>query len=277
MPELPEVQALAERIHERLAGAVLVRAEPLSFAGLKTVAPSPEDVAGRTLASASRRGKFLVLDLAGPRLLLHLSQGGRVVFEPRGATSRPRGAVARFRFDRDPGLLLKEFGTERKAGWWVLGPGDPGPLGRLGPEPLSEEFERAVLDGEDPGRLHAFLRDQRRVAGIGRGYADDILHRARLSPFRALRSLRPEERRRLVESVRSVLGEALEVERRRPDGLPPRLGDHFTVHGRYGSPCPACGSDLRRVSYESHEVTYCPACQTGGRVLADRRLSRLVR
>ncbi|HEX9234993.1 MAG TPA: Fpg/Nei family DNA glycosylase, partial [Actinomycetota bacterium] len=137
--------------------------------------------------------------------------------------------------------------------------------------------EASILGGSDSGRVHAMLRDQRRVSGIGRGYSDDILHRARLSPYRSLTSLSPEERVRLLRSVRDILSEALEVERRRPAGLPPKLGDHFAVHWRSGTPCPVCGSDLRRVSYESHEVTYCPTCQTGGKVLADRRLSRLLK
>jgi formamidopyrimidine-DNA glycosylase len=121
------------------------------------------------------------------------------------------------------------------------------------------------------------LRDQRRVAGIGRGYADDILHRAKLSPFRSLGSLSAEERERFLVAVRAVLDEGLEVERRRTGGLPPKLGDHWIVHGRSGTPCPVCGGDLRRVSFESHEIAYCPTCQTGGRILADRRMSRLVR
>jgi formamidopyrimidine-DNA glycosylase len=281
VPEFPEVQALAERIHESLSGAHLVRAESLSFSGLKTVLPSPEDVAGRTLGSVTRRGKFLIFSfdsLGEPlRVLIHLSQGGRIEFQPGASSSRPKGGVVRFRFDRDPSLLLREFGTERKAGWWVLSPGDEGPLAKLGPEPFSEGFETLVLTGSDGGRLHAMLRDQRRVAGIGRGYSDDILHRAKLSPFRSLSSLTEQERRRLIDTIHSVLTEALEVERGRSGGLPPKLGGHFTVHRRSGTPCPVCGSDLRRVSYESHEVTYCPTCQTGGRILADRRMSRLIR
>ena len=118
---------------------------------------------------------------------------------------------------------------------------------------------------------------QRRVAGIGRGYADDILHRARLSPYRSLSSLDTEERARFLDAVRTVLTDGLAAERRRSDGLPTKVGDHWIVHGRSGTPCPACGSELRRISYESHEVTYCPSCQTEGRILADRRLSRLVK
>jgi formamidopyrimidine-DNA glycosylase len=210
---------------------------------------------------------------------VHLSQAGRVTFEegPSKPGSRPRGGVVRFVFDRRPSLLVKEFGTERKAGWWVLAPGDDGPLAKLGPEPDSEEFAEVILRGSDPGRIHAMLRDQRRVAGVGRGYADDILHRAKLSPFRSLSSLDPGERERLQEAVHDVLDEALALERGRTGGLPPKLSDHFTVHAAWGSPCPVCGSDLRRVSYQSHEVTYCPTCQTEGRTLADRRLSRLVK
>jgi formamidopyrimidine-DNA glycosylase len=277
VPELPEVQALAERIDARLAGTRFVRAVPLAFSGLKTVSPAPDELVGRTLDGVGRRGKFLVFELGGPRILVHLSQGGRIVFEERPTDSRPKGGVARFGFDREPGLLVKEFGTERKAGWWVLGPGDDGPLAKLGPDPFSEEFGNLILAGSDAGRLHPMLRDQRRVAGIGRGYADDILHRARISPFRSLSSLDEQERRGLLEAIRGVLSEALEAERERPAGLPPKLGDHFVIHRRSGSPCPRCGVDLRRVSYESHEITYCPSCQTGGRVLADRRLSRLIR
>ena len=192
-------------------------------------------------------------------------------------STKPRGAVVRFRFVDHPSLLVKEFGRERKAGWWVLAEGDEGPLAKLGPEPDSAEFERFVLEGDDGRRVHTILRDQRTVAGIGRGYSDDILHRAKLSPYESLRSLERDKRAALLDAVGGVLSEALEAERRRSGGLPTKIGDHFTVHGRYGQPCPVCGDDLRRVSYESHEVTYCPTCQTGGKVLADRRLSRLIR
>lgn len=134
-----------------------------------------------------------------------------------------------------------------------------------------------ILGGEDRGNLHAMLRDQRRVAGIGRGYGDDILHRAMVSPFRSLSSLDAAERERFLRAVREVLQAGLEVERRREGGLPSKLGDHWVVHKRAGTPCPVCRDDLRRISYESHEITYCPTCQTGGRILADRRLSRLVK
>ena len=277
MPELPEVQALAERLDAALAGAAFVGAVPLQFSALKTVTPGPESLVGRRLERAGRRGKFLVLEFGTGRLLVHLSQGGRVDLEDPPKQTRPKGAVVRLRFDGRASVLVKEFGTERKAGWWVLASGDEGPLAKLGPEPASEQFAGMILGGEDRRRVHTILRDQRSVAGVGRGYSDDILHRARLSPFASLGTLSEGERRALLAATTEVLDEALLLERRRSGGLPTKIGDHFTVHGRYGYPCPRCGGDLRRVSYESHEVTYCPACQTGGKILADRRMSRLIR
>jgi formamidopyrimidine-DNA glycosylase len=277
VPELPEVQALAERLDDALAGAAFLAADPLQFSSLKTVTPRASELAGRTLEGVGRRGKFLVFELGGPRILAHLSQGGRVDVEAPPKTTKPRGAVVRLRFEGRPTVLVKEFGRERKAGWWVLAEDDDGPLAKLGPEPDSEAFAALVLGGDDTRRVHTILRDQRTVAGVGRGYSDDILHRAKLSPYASLGRLANEDRSRLLAAIREVLDEALRIERRRTGGLPTKIGDHFTVHGRYGSPCPVCGDDLRRVSYESHEVTYCPTCQTGGTILADRRLSRLIR
>jgi formamidopyrimidine-DNA glycosylase len=277
VPELPEVQALAERLTGAVAGSALVAADQLQFSSLKTVTPRASELVGRVVERVGRRGKYVVFEVGGPRILVHLSQGGRVDLEDPPKSTKPRGAVVRFRFEERPSVLVKEFGRERKAGWWVLAEGDEGPLAKLGPEPDTPEFERYVLEGDDGRRVHTILRDQRTVAGIGRGYSDDVLHRAKLSPYASLGGLEPEQRRALLEAVRGVLADALEVERRRTGGLPTRIGDHFTVHGRYGEPCPACGHDLRRVSYESHEVAYCPNCQTGGKVLADRRLSKLIR
>ena len=274
---MPEIQALAERLEAAVGGAEFEKAVALSFSGLKTYAPAPESLAGRTLESVGRRGKFLVFDFGGPRVLVHLSQGGRVDVESPPKSTRPKFGVVRFLFDGRPSVLVKEFGTEKKAGWWVLAAGDEGPLAGLGPEPFSDEFAELILKGDDGRRVHTLLRHQSTVAGIGRGYTDDSLHRARVSPYASLKSLSNEERERLVESVRAVLTEGLEVERRRSGGLPTKVGDHWIVHNRHGTPCPVCGDGLRRVSYESYEVTYCPACQTGGKILADRRMSRLVR
>ncbi len=274
---MPEMQALAERLDKAVAGSAFAGAVPYQFSALKTVVPGPEALIGSTLDSVGRRGKFLVFQFPEARLLAHLSQGGRVDVEDPPKQTKPRGAVVRLRFEDRPSVLFKEYGTERKAGWWVLAAGDEGPLASLGPEPFSDGFAALIVDGVDKRRIHTMLRDQRTVVGIGRGYADDILHRAQLSPYATLAGLSPEERQALLAATRAVLTDGLTAERRRSGGLPTKIGDHFTTHGHAGSPCPRCGTDLRRVSYEAYEVAYCPPCQTGGKILADRRMSRLVR
>lgn len=277
MPELPEIQALAERLDASLAGRRVAGIELLHFSCLKTVVPSPEELVGRSLVAVGRRGKYLVWEMGGPRMLVHLSQGGRLDLEDPPKRTKPRGAAVRLRFADAPSVLVKEFGKERKVGLWLIAEGDEGPLARLGPEPDSQDFRDLIMEGTDKRRVHSILRDQRTVAGIGRGYSDDALHAAGLSPFASLSSLEPRERVDLLDAIRQILTDALDVERRREGGLPTKLGDHFTVHNRAGEPCPRCGSDLRRVSYESYEITYCPDCQTNGKILADRRMSRLLR
>ena len=277
MPELPEMQALAERLDAALAGKTLTGVEPLQFSALKTVVPGPDALVGRTVQDVGRRGKYLLVDFDGPRLVVHLSQGGRVDVEDPPKRTRPKGAVVRLRFGDGPAVLVKEFGTERKAAWWVLDADDDGPLEGLGPEPFSDEFAELIRTGDDKRRVHTMLRDQRTVAGIGRGHTDDILHHAQLSPYATLASLSADERERLLTAVHEILEAALGGERQRTGGLPAKLSDRFVVHGRAGQPCPRCGADLRRVWYESHEIAYRPACQTAGKVLADRRLSRIVR
>ncbi len=278
MPELTEMRALAERVDTALAGCTLTGYEALGFSGLKTVSPRPDTLVGRALESAASRGKYLVLSFGGgARILVHLSQAGRLDLESPAKHTRPRGSVVRLVLG-DAALLVREHGNERKAGWWVLAPGDDGPLAVLGPEPAEDAFAALLMEGDDGRQLHTVLRDQRTVAGVGRGYVDDALNLAGLSPFASLRSLTPEQRSRLVEAVRAVLAEGLERERTRSGGLSEaRLGDRFAVHNRAGQPCPRCGETLLRVSFASHEIAYCKACQTNGRVLADRRLSRLLR
>ena len=278
MPELPQMQALAERLETALAGSVLEGVDPLGFSALKTVTPAPDAVIGRALERVDRRAKYLILDFGAARIFVHLSQAGRLDLEDPPKRTRAKGSVVRLRFAGAPAVLVREFGTERKAAWWVLAPGDDGPLVGLGPEPDSAEAAELIRHGDDRRRVHTILRDQRTIAGVGRGYADDALWRARLSPYATLAALDAEERERLLDAVRGVLADGLALERSRRGGLSePKLGEHFEVHARYGTPCPRCGATLRRVSYESHEITYCPACQTGGKVLADRRLSRLVK
>jgi formamidopyrimidine-DNA glycosylase len=278
VPELPELRALAERLDAELAGLALSGVTVPSFSGLKTVTPSPHDLVGAPLERATSRGKFLSLDFGSSgRALVHLGNSGRVDLERPAKQTRPRGSLARLVFG-DPALLVREHGTERRAGLWILAAHDDGPLATLGPEPGEPAFAELVLHGEDRRHLHSLLRDQHTVAGIGRGYADDALHRARLSPFGSLHALDADGRARLLAGIREVLDEALDTERHRAGGLSDAsLGDRFTIHRRAGTPCPRCGRRLERVSFSSNEVVYCPDCQTGGRVLSDRRLSRLLR
>lgn len=278
MPELPEMRALAERLEARLRGTVLESVRAFSFSFLKTVRPAPEALVGDTVSSLHSRGKYLVWSFSEDlRALVHLGNAGRLDLEVPPKATKPKGALARLAFDGQA-VLLREHGSERRAGMWVLGPGDDGPLASLGPEPFEAGFAELVLHGADRRHLHTLLRDQHAVAGIGRGYADDALNRAGLSPFAALAGLDRSQRAHLLDAVRSVLTEALDAERARVGGLSDAsLGDRFSVHGRAGSPCPRCSRRLERVAFESHEIAYCPTCQTAGRVLADRRLSRLLR
>lgn len=271
------MQALAERLTDSYGGRELSRIDLMQFSALKTVRPGPHEAEGRRLQEVGRRAKYLLFDLGDVRLIVHLSQGGRIDFESPGKRTKPKGAVARLWFDATDALLVKEFGTERKAALWVTEPADDGPLEGLGPEPFSDEFEELVSASRDRRRVHTLLRDQRFVAGIGRGFSDDILHHARLSPFDSLAGMDRDKRAELVSSVRTVLTDATGRERQRSGGLPAKMGDRFAIHNRHGRPCPRCGETLQRISYESHEVTYCPRCQTGGRILADRRMSRLLK
>jgi formamidopyrimidine-DNA glycosylase len=284
---MPEMQALSERLDALLAGTTLHRIELLGFSSLKTYDPAHESVQGHRLVSVGRRAKYLVWEFDdGVRIVLHLSQAGRLDVERPPKTTRPRGSAVRFVFGHDEaglgasiGILVREYGTHRKASWWVLAPHDEGPLAGLGPEPGSDAFAEILLTSDSRRRLTTDLRDQHVLSGIGRGWGDDILQRAKLSPFASLHSLSAQQRVALLASVTDVLAEALELERTRDGGLSEaKLGGRFKVHGRAGEPCPTpCGGTLHRVSFENYEMTYCPTCQTGGRVLADRRMSRLLK
>lgn len=270
--------ALAERLDAALAGSRLDQIEPLSFSSLKTATPAHGELVGRQLETVTSRGKYDVLRFEGDlRLLLHLGQAGRLRLERRAAGGRPRGGVVRLRFDGRPQLTVTEAAKERRAGWWVLGPGDDGPLATLGPEATSPAAAALVRSTTASRQLHPWLRDQQALAGVGRGYADDICHRAHLSPFAIVGRLDAAERERLVGALAAVLGAALERERQRAGGLEGDLGDRFAVHRHAGAPCPDCHGVLERVSFASTELVYCPHCQCDDRVLADRRLSRLLR
>ena len=283
VPELPEMQALGERLDAFAAGRVITKGQLLSFSSLKTFSPEVDELYGHALIGVTRRAKYLIFTFDhGLRLVLHLSQAGRVDVEDPPKTTKPKGAVTRLVFEGDGterAILVREFGTQRKASWWVLAPGDQGPLEGLGPEAGSVEFAELIRTSDSNRRLHSDLRDQHVVSGIGRGWGDDILHRAHLSPYSTLRGLDGAQREALIVATTEVLEAALALERTREGGLSEsKLGGRFAVHGRFGQPCPTpCGDTLERVSFESYEMTYCPTCQTGGKTLADRRLSRLLK
>jgi formamidopyrimidine-DNA glycosylase len=278
VPEMPEVQAHAERLTEAFAGAELQRFTPLAFTALKTVSPGPETVHGFPLQSVGRRGKHLLLRFEPATFVVHLMQGGRLKVDDKQA-ARPRNGQARWRFADGRALLLTEAGTERRAGTWVVA-GDPEeqePLLDLGPEAADVDRDTlSTLLDEHSMRLHGWLRDQRIIAGIGRRLANEICHRARLSPFATTGKLDDESVDRLHEAIGACIAESLAAERKRSDmsSSAERPGD---VHHREGEPCPVCGDTVRAVEYRSYTVNYCPTCQTGGRVLADNTTSRFLK
>jgi formamidopyrimidine-DNA glycosylase len=278
MPELPEVSAHAERLSEAFAGAVLTRFSPLAFTVLKTVTPAPETLVGRPLDRVDRRGKLLLLRFGGDAFVVHLMQGGRLRPDDKQAR-KPRGGMARWSFEDGRALLLTEAGTERKAGVWVVA-GDPDtqpPLDGLGPE--ADQLDVAAL-GEllqaGSMRLHTFLRDQSLLAGLGRRLANEVCHRARLSPFARTTALGPQEVQRLHGAIGDAVEEGLAAERAREDmsASKERPG---AVHGRTGAACPVCGDEVREVAYRDYTVHYCATCQTGGRVLADNTTSKFLK
>ena len=278
MPELPELQAHAERLDTAFAGAVLARFVPLSFTALKTATPTPAEAVGHGVVFVGRRGKHLLLDLGVVTFVVHLMQGGRLLVDEKQA-AKPRGGQARWIFDDGRALLLTEAGTERRAGVWVVD-GDPEmkpPLDGLGPD--ADQVDRGRLTAllRDNGmRLHGFLRDQHLVAGLGRRLANEICHRAKLSPFASTNKLDDDEISRLCEAIGACIGESLAYERGR-DTMSSSAERPGAVHHREGEPCPVCGDTVRAVEYRSYTVNYCPTCQTGGRVLADNTTSKFLK
>lgn len=291
MPELPEVQAHAERLTATHRGAVLERFEPLTFTALKTARPDPSDAVGLPLTEVGRRGKHLLLRFGelpaagdtdgggrGLTFVVHLMQGGRLVQDEK-LSRKPRNGIARWRFDGEPALLLTEAGTERKAGVWVVD-GDPlgaDPLAGLGPD--ADVVGRADLDAALDARnqrVHGFLRDQHGVAGIGRLLANEICHRAKLSPFAMTAKLSEDERAALLAAMGRCIEDALAHERTL-DRMSKSAERPAAVHHRAGQACPVCGDTVRAVEYSAYEVDYCPSCQTGGKVLADNTTSKFLK
>jgi formamidopyrimidine-DNA glycosylase len=286
MPEMPEVQAHAERLTEQFSGMRLKQFRPFTFTALKTVAPAPEEAYGKELRTVGRRGKFLLLDFDPVTFVIHLMQGGRLLVDEK-KSAKPRAGQARFTFERPPGagdppaLLLTEQGTERKAGVWCV-PSDKAlysePLDTLGPEAATITAEELAARFADLAntRLHSFLRDQHAVAGLGRRLANEVCHRAKLSPFAMTHRLDDAAPPTIVTAIREAIDEGLAEERQRVD-MSSSKERTSRVHQRAGQPCPVCSDTLRAVEYASYTVTYCPTCQTGGKVLADNTTSRFLK
>lgn len=277
MPELPEIQAHAERLDADFAGTELAEFRPLSFTALKTASPAPSAAVGSALASVDRRGKHLLMPFGDITFIVHLMQGGRLKPDERKA-ARPRGGVARWHFADDRALLLTEAGKEHKAGVWVVDDvAAAAPLTGLGPEADEVDLDTlADLLRQHPMRLHGFLRDQHALAGLGRRLANEICHRARLSPFAGTAKLSAEEVGRLHQAIGDCIAESLAEERSRADmsSSAERPGG---VHHREGQACPVCGDQVRAVEYRTYTVNYCPTCQTDGKVLADNVTSKFLK
>jgi formamidopyrimidine-DNA glycosylase len=275
MPELPEVEAWVRELDPLVSAQAIEQAGPAHIATLKTFDPPLSALDGQRLKGAERRGKNLLFPVEGGELVLriHLMSAGRLRFLTANA-KKPKAPMFRLRFEGGSELVLTEGGRKKRAGVWLVTPEAlDADLAHLGPDAL--ELDAASL-GEilerERRQLHPLLRDQRAIAGVGRAHANEILLRAGLSPFKASTELSAEEVERLDEAIRVDLSRALELREQGKDDKAV-----YRVHNRLGEPCPECGTPIARVDYEEHTVYYCPTCQTGGRVLKDRRLSRLLR
>jgi DNA-formamidopyrimidine glycosylase len=290
MPELPEVEALAEFLRERAVGHAIERADVAAISVLKTYQPDITELRGRTITGVSRHGKFLDLDVstgsAPLHVVMHLARGGWLRWRdslPDEPTRPGKGPLAlRVRLDDGSGFDLTEAGTKKRlAVYLVTDPSEVPGVARLGPDPLAADFTTQTLAGLLAGRrtqIKGLLRDQSVIAGIGNAYSDEVLHAARMSPFRLASSLDGDEVAALHDVIVTTLREAVA----RSAGL--AAGDlkaekkaGLRVHGRTGQPCPVCGDTVREVSFADSALQYCPTCQTGGKPLADRRLSRLLK
>ena len=275
MPELPEMEAWRRQLDEPVAAFPVAKAGPAHIATLKTFDPPLAMLEGRRFRGAERRGKRLLFptDDGELVLLVHLMTAGRLRFVPAGGVA-PKSPAFRLEFAGGAQLVLTESGRKKRAGVWLLTPDAAEvELAHLGPEPLGLGPERLgeILHGESR-RLHALLRNQHLIAGIGRAWANEILHAAKLSPYALSSDLDDEEVARLAAAIDAELERGLEL---REHGASDE--QTYRVHRGLGEPCHVCGTPLAQVDFEEHTIYYCPTCQTGGRVLKDRRLSRLLR
>ncbi len=286
MPELPEVEALARFLTDRAGGTTIERADLAAFSALKTFDPPLTAVVGRSIERCCRWGKYLGTDLGGMWMVLHLARGGWVHWRDQLPPGRPKlgkGPLAlRIALDTGSGFDVTEHGTEKRLSIWIVGsPTEVEGIARLGPDPLDAGFGveqlSEVLAGRG-GNLKTVLTDQSVLAGVGNAYSDEALHLARLSPFKPAGKLSAEEVERLHTALVGVLSEAAVRSSGLPaSGLKSEKKSGMRVHGRAGQECPECGDMVREVSFATKSLQYCPTCQTGGKPLADRRLSRLLK
>ncbi len=286
MPEMPEVQAHAERMTDALGGAPLDGYRLINFASLKTFDPAPDAAVGATLIDVGRRGKYLLLRFDNDHThVVHLMQGGRLRPDPK-ESKKPRGGLMRWTFGigqresiATASWLLTEAGTERKAGLWVLR-GDPleqPPLDRLGPEAIELTVEQlSDTLRTHSKRLHGLLRDQRVIAGLGRMLTNEILYEAELSPFANASKLSDDDVERLHRAIAKVVGSALANERTLDD-IGKSVDRPSKVHHRAGEPCVDCDDTIRSIDYRAYTVFYCPTRQSGGRILADNSTSKFLK
>ena len=275
MPELPEMEAWRRQLSDPVSAFPIAKAGPAHIATLKTFDPPVAALEGRQLQGAERRGKRLLFptDDGELVLLVHLMTAGRLRFVPAGGKA-PKSPAFRLEFSDGAQLLLTEAGKKKRAGVWLFTPdAAEAELAHLGPEALGLGPERLgeIVHGESR-RLHALLRNQHLIAGIGRAWANEILHTAKLSPYALSKELSRGEVERLAAAIDSELTRGLEL---RETGA--NDAKTYRVHDKLGQPCYVCGTPIARVDFEEHTIYYCPECQTGGRILKDRRLSRLLR
>ncbi|MCE3033964.1 Fpg/Nei family DNA glycosylase [Streptomyces sp. CMSTAAHL-2] len=287
MPELPEVEALTDFLTEHLVGARVARVLPVAVSVLKTYDPPVTALEGARVTEVRRHGKFLDLVAdSGLHLVTHLARAGWLQWRdrlPDGPPKPGKGPLAlRVALETGEGFDLTEAGTQKRLAVYVVrDPAQVPGIARLGPDPLAADFDEArlaaLLTGERR-QLKGALRDQSLIAGVGNAYSDEILHAAKMSPFKLAASLTPEETHHLYDALRGTLTEAVERSRGVAAGrLKSEKKSGLRVHGRTGEPCPVCGDTIREVSFSDSSLQYCPTCQTGGKPLADRRLSRLLK
>ena len=291
MPELPEVEALALDLKGRLDGHAIATVHIAQFSALKTFDPPLRALEGLLVDDVGRHGKFLDLSVGGLHLVVHLARGGWIRWKDEVPTLPPRPGgrnplAARVVLDDQSGLDITEAGTKKRlAIYLVRDPQDVPGIATLGPDPLTDDFTlerfRGILAAEGRKQIKGVLRHQGTIAGIGNAYSDEILHAAQLSPVKLTHALSDDEIARLFDATRSVLQYWLQLlQEETGDAFPEKVTAFrpgMAVHGRYGKPCPRCGAPIQRIVYARNESNYCAACQTGGRLLADRALSRLLR